>query len=471
MKFLLSIFGIVLFLPFAFAQNCEEKVVTYGLNLDDVLIHRIIRTSDNNFLLAGQKNTDALVMKVDGCGNILWEKTHSFGSEQAYRDIIELNGKYLAIGYCVTCRMGDPARKIAVQELTSTGELSATLKTLGPTNSDADAYRIRSISGNRYAVAGTRVVTQGNVTGNSMVAYILDASYGTSVFQFFTQKKLNEIAYDIVELPSGGFVLAGTSYQISVPVSSGVRLIGTNSSLTSLWSNEHFDTQTLFEQSARAIGRLPDGDLIIAGTKVVGSGQQLMVAKINSLNGAIKSEANYGGTGDDFARDLQVIDQNKILISGMHATEGFSENPWGLVVNNNLSIRDEFQINNQGLFNSGVFFQENNEPQFAFAGTLLSFPFQGVFARTASISTSTSDLIDGETLTIFPNPNRGRVHLQGWEIPLGARFQLIDLEGKIVFETAAQHLIDLPSLPAGTYMTCIRWADGLVQRPLVLIKD
>ena len=471
MKFLFSFFGIALFLPIAFSQNCEEKVVTYGMSLDDVLIHRIIRTSDNNFLLAGQKNTDALVMKVDECGNILWEKTHAFGSEQAFRDVIELNGKYLAVGYCVTCRLGDDARKIAVQELTATGELSGVLKTLGPTNNDADAHRIRKISGNRYAVVGTRTITQGNVTGNSMVAYILDANYTTSVFQFFTQKKLNEIAYDIAELPGGGFVLAGTSYQISVPVSSGVRLIGTNSALTSLWSNEHFDAQTLLEQSARSIGRLPDGDLIIAGTRVVGNGQQLMVAKINPLNGVIKSEANYGGTGDDFARDLQVIDQNKILISGMQATDGFSENPWGLVVNNNLAIRDEFQIPNQGLFNSGVFFEENNEPQFAFAGTLLSFPFQGVFARTASLSTATSNPVEGETLRVFPNPNRGRVHLQGWDLPAGAQFQLFDLEGKLVYETVAQQLIDLPSLPGGTYMTCIRWADGLVQRPLVIIKD
>lgn len=472
MKFIFPLFGLLFSLQFSFAQGCEEKIVTYGLGLDDVLIHRIIRTSDNHFLLAGQKNADALIMKVDGCGNIIWEKTHTFGTEQAFRDVLEINGKYLVTGYCIECRLGDSARKIVVQELTATGELSGVLKTLGPTNGDdADAYRVRSISGNRYAIVGTRVVTQGSVTGNSMVAYILDANYSTSAFQFFTQKKLNEIAYDIVELPSGGFVLAGTSYQISVPVSSGARLIGTNSSLNALWSNEHFDLQTLKEQSARSISRLPDGDLIIAGAKQDGNDQQLMVAKINPLNGAIKSQGTFGGNGDDFARDLYVIDQNKILVSGMHANTGISENPWGLVIGNNLTIRDEYQINNQGLFSSGVFFMEGGDPQYAFAGTLLTFPLQGVFARTASITTATQDpQKTGETLVLYPNPTQGQIHLQGWEIPVGTRFQLIDAAGKVCFDTDAREVIQLPSLPTGTYMTTLTWSEGKVQRPLVLMN-
>ena len=449
--------------------QCDEKVAFYGTDIEDILIHRIIRTADNQFLLVGQKNTDALVMKVDACGNTVWQKTHQFGLEQGFRDVIDLGGKYVAMGYCTECKTGDDSKKFIIQELTLNGDKTGFPKVLGPSNADAEGYRMRQVSNGRFALVGTRTVTQGQATGNSMVAYILDATYSIDEFQFFTQKKLGEIAYDIVEIPGTGFVIAGTSYETAAPESAMIRLVATNTTLGQLWSNDYYDTNTILEQSARSIGRLPNGDLVITGAKVEGGQQQLFVGKVNPMNGVLKGAVTYGGSGDDVGRDIQVIDQDNILVSGLRVNAGISEGPWGLILDQWLSLRDDYQPAASGLFNSGVAFKEGNEQHFAFAGTAISFAFKGIFSRTKSLSTPLE--IPGEPgthLTIYPNPTAGEIRLDGWDIPADCQLTLIDAEGRQHVSMKAMPSMVLPTLATGTYILRLQWSGGQIQQPLVI---
>lgn len=449
--------------------QCPEKVAFYGTDLDDVLIHRIIRTSDNQFIMVGQKNLDALVMKVDACGNVVWEKTHQFGLEQGFRDILDLGGKYVAMGYCTECKTGDASKKFLIQELTLNGDKTGFPKTLGPTNADAEGYRMRAVSNSRFAVVGTRTVTQGQTTGNSMVAYLLDSNYSIDDFQFFTQKKLGEIAYDIVEVPGTGFVVAGTSYQTTTPESAMIRLIGTNGSLGQLWSNEYFDAPTVLEQSARAIDRLPNGDLVFTGARVEGGQQQLFIGKVNPMNGVLKGAVTYGGSGEDVGRDIRVIDQDNILVGGLRVNAGTSEGPWGLVVDQWLGLRDDYQPAATGLFNSCITFQENGSTHYAFAGTSISFAFKGLFARTQSLSTPIQ--VPGQPdarLSIYPNPTAGSIYLSGWEIPADCRVTLYDAEGRQQWVAKAQSELTLPGLPNGTYILRLDWSEGSVQQPVMI---
>jgi hypothetical protein len=469
MRHILPMLGLALFLQGSLrAQTCDEKTVTYGMDLDEVLIYKVLRTSDGNFLLAGQKNVDAVVMKVDACGDVLWEKTHTFGEEQAFRDVVEVNGQFVAAGYCTECRTGDPARKILVQALTLNGDKSGAAKTLGPSALDADGQRIRTLSGGRFAVVGSRTITQGNTTGSAMTVYLLSASLATQASQFYLQKKINEAAYDIVELPGGGFVLAGSSIKLSAPVSSVVRLIGANADLSEAWSVEHYDVSTNKEQGARAIGQLPDGDLLIVGSRVAGGTLQAFAARINATNGAVLDEASFGSNGDDLGRDLQILGDDDILLCGMRAQFGVADNPWALMLNGDLDQKDAFELNSQGVFNSCTAFQENGETHFAFAGTLITFPFQGVFARTLSLSTATEEFDSGEEFTLYPNPARDQVLLRGPSLPHDARFRLYRKDGGLCLDVPAQPVIDLPRLAAGTYLAVLEWGGNRMARTLML---
>lgn len=465
------LFLAMLFLGLAQAQLCEEKVTLYGDLFDFTEINRVVRSADGHFILAGQKNGEALLMKVDDCGDILWEKTHTYGSEAVLRDVIQVGTRIIGLGYCETCRMNDSGRKILIQEFNANGDAVGAPKLLGPTNLNADAFRIRPVSGNRFAVAGMRVITQGNVSGTAMFAYLLNNDLNTQTFEFYGLQALQEAAYDIVEIPGTGFALVGSSFQSTVPVSSRMRVIGTDAALKSTWTRELFLTNNAKEQAGRAIGRMPNGDLVVAGSKLEGATTRLFVGRLDPTTGLTKGEAFYGGNGDNFARDLQIMGPNQVLVAGLRAQSESIQNPWGLVLDGNLSLADEFLLSgNQGLFNSGVSYQANGKTNYAFAGTAIGFSLRGILAKTVSLPVSSDNpTLNAQAWTIFPNPNRGTVFLEGAPLPEDARVQLLSLDGRVLYEQQALPVLQLPRHAAGTYLLRMTWRGGQMQQPLILM--
>jgi hypothetical protein len=472
MKIKTLILAFLLLGVFAYAQNCDEKTVVLESGFDEVVIHRVIRTADNQFILAGQKNTDALVVKMDACGNVLWERTHAFGTEAAFRDIIEVNNRLVAMGYCEQCRLNDNARKLLIHELTSEGMLLGFVKTIGPTNADTDAWRMRPLSNGRFGVVGSRVITQGNVSGTGMTAYILSPELNTEQATFYNLLKLNETAYDIVEIPGQGYVITGGSMQTSPTTSAMIRIIGTDASLSQIWKQELHDAPTDKEQAGRALRRLPNGDLLLVGSRAVGANnQQLYAATLNPTNGNIKNEASFGGSGDDLGRDVFVIDSDHLFVTGMRSEAGFNDNPWSLILDANLSIRSEFQLPQQGFFNSGLSFMENGKRHYTMAGTLFSFPFKGIWTRTSDLATSTDGTPTPQPeLRIYPNPALDHLMLDGWEtLPAHTTAQLFSINGHLVMEKPATPRLELPILPAGTYLLRLSWGDTHWQTQILLL--
>jgi hypothetical protein len=468
-QFFLLILGMLMPLFSLFAQ-CDEVVIQIQSPDDEYLIDRVIRSSDQHFILVGQKNTSALILKMDDCGNILWERTHDFGSEQAFRDVLEANGKFIATGYCETCRMGDNARKVLVQELTLDGNLSGSAKTLGPLNMDANAYRIRSLSGNRYGIVGAREITQGQASGNAMFLNTLDQNLASLDFVFFPLLKSEEVAYDIVEIPGTGFMIVGGNYDIAGNAS--LRIVMTNTNLVPTWNRGYNDTPTEKEQAFRSVARLNNGEVILSGSIVsAGDNQQMVIAKVNPANGNLIQEATFGDNGDDFARDLFVVDQSRYLLSGMR-TENFNTTPWAITVNQNFQKMGGFALPQTGFFNSGTSYFQNNKTYFAFAGTLLNFPFRGVFAKTVDLTTSTDQpFSEAALLEIFPNPAKGSVQFRGLVIPDNTRTNIYNLQGQSVFDaTVSGNRLELPSLPTGNYMISLFLNNQIITHPIQIME-
>ena len=69
------------------------------------------------------------------------------------------------------------------------GILSASPRRSVPSSANAEGYRLRAVSNNQFLVVGTRTTSAGMVTGNAMVAYLLDSDLGIDEFNFFPQKK------------------------------------------------------------------------------------------------------------------------------------------------------------------------------------------------------------------------------------------------------------------------------------------
>jgi hypothetical protein len=70
---------------------------------------KIIRTPDNNFLVAGYAaanstslDRDALILKVDGTGTVLWAKKYGGSNWEEFYDVVQVGNFYYCVGYSRT---------------------------------------------------------------------------------------------------------------------------------------------------------------------------------------------------------------------------------------------------------------------------------------------------------------------------------------------------------------------------------
>jgi len=100
-----------LFLTFfslrAFSQNCAQinfqKIIS---GTGDDKAYDILSTADNGFMICGTTNSvgvgayDALLMKTDNNGNVVWSKTYGSSGNDAFRRVISTkDGNYIAVGW------------------------------------------------------------------------------------------------------------------------------------------------------------------------------------------------------------------------------------------------------------------------------------------------------------------------------------------------------------------------------------
>ncbi len=85
---------------------------TYG-GIGGESVNEIIQTSDGNYVMAGTTSSmgagsfDVYIIKIDGNGNLLWEKTFGGSGEDEGNDITELeNGTFAISGYTVSYGAG-----------------------------------------------------------------------------------------------------------------------------------------------------------------------------------------------------------------------------------------------------------------------------------------------------------------------------------------------------------------------------
>lgn len=75
----------------------QEFTKLYG-NSDFNQGSDFIKTSDNNLLIAGVNSSDAMLMKVDLNGDLLWTKNYGGDKTDQFNSVIEDNGYYYMCG-------------------------------------------------------------------------------------------------------------------------------------------------------------------------------------------------------------------------------------------------------------------------------------------------------------------------------------------------------------------------------------
>jgi hypothetical protein len=173
---------------------------------DDDEIYSIVKTSDKNYVLtgytksstpAGMDNYNALIMKIDSSGNLLWAKVYGGMNPDCGLSVIEAKNKDIIVsGF--TSSIGAGSSDMLLMRTDSTGNLKW-FKSYGGTDSEAGNSLVELDNGD-IACVGTTIVTS---TGTSNIVCIKTDSTG----QLKWQNKYNPSAYNSVLKRTGVQIL------------------------------------------------------------------------------------------------------------------------------------------------------------------------------------------------------------------------------------------------------------------------
>lgn len=187
----------------------------------------VINTTDGGYLVSGETIsgdgdvtgnhgwTDLWVVKLDASGNLLWQKTFGSSSNDYYGVVSATSdGGYILAG-TVTGNDGDVTgnhggEDILVVKLDASGN-KVWAKTFGGTG-DENAYSIIATTDGGYAVAGYTSSNDGDVTGNhgGNDMWILKLdNSGKKIWQKTLGGSDDEQAFSILADPNGGYMITG----------------------------------------------------------------------------------------------------------------------------------------------------------------------------------------------------------------------------------------------------------------------
>lgn len=236
------------FHPFLLKLNCKSEIQWYKLfgNTQTTanVFHRVIVTHDSNFVLMSNlgvySNYNGLVAKVDGNGNILWEKilNLSNGSDQL-TDIKETNsGQFVLTGSIKS------TPDVGLIKLNSDGTLVWN-KTFGNANQYDEGSAITILNDGSYLVTG-RYISMGTFN-----AFLLktDTSGAMQWLKCYGDTLQHMWGFDVKELGNGDLILAGSTTLLKPNYQSYTDnyVMRLNSVGDTVWTKIFYGTPDLFE--------------------------------------------------------------------------------------------------------------------------------------------------------------------------------------------------------------------------------
>lgn len=212
----------------------------------------IQQTTDGGYIVAGQTlsfgvgQNDAWILKLDANGNVEWQKHYGNAYHQyAYFVRQTSDGGYIVAGDDDSSGLGNYKYHFWVMKLDGSGNVSWQKTYAGSTATDS-AWSIQQTTDGGYIVAGQ--YNTGGTVGTTIDIWVLklDAS-GNVVWQKAYDTTGNDYAYSIQQTSDGGYVVGGwTDYSVGTVLvlkldsdgnifgcQGGLTITGTNASVSS----------------------------------------------------------------------------------------------------------------------------------------------------------------------------------------------------------------------------------------------
>jgi len=234
---------------------------------DDDAAFSIVQTSDGGYTVAGGTysfgagDNDMYIIKLDSTGILQWSKTvGGIGYDEAHSIIQTIGGGYLIVGNTRTFGTGDS--KIYIVKLNDTGALQWSRIVNGGSNNDYANSTIQTRDSG-YVITG---VTYSFTTGHNSNMYVVKLSSSGNI-QWTTSvgANYNNESYSIIQTTDGGYALAGGDGPFQTYGTSHMYIVKLDSNGMLTWSRYIGGTSIFYPAVAYSIIQVSDGGYVLAG--------------------------------------------------------------------------------------------------------------------------------------------------------------------------------------------------------------
>ena len=288
-------------------------------NRDNDYGSSVIQTTDGGYIIAGRtidsgmySDADGWVIKTDSAGNMLWNRTYSYGGNSDYlTDICQtMDGGYILTGSDERSGSSEQLWLLKINR-NGTQEWTQSFNEFDRGNS------IQITTDNGYIITG----------GDHRVFLIKTNSLGELQWKHkFSINNYNCGGQEVQQTTDGGFVIIGSIYS-NPDNQRDIWLIKTDEYGNMEWNQTYGGTGY---ERGYSVKQTSDGQFIILGrTNPFGfGGSNIWLIKTDS-SGNMLWNRTFGGTSDDWGQELQITgDDGYIFVGWTHSYGSGSEDVW-----------------------------------------------------------------------------------------------------------------------------------------------
>lgn len=396
----------IIIILYTFVGKVNGQTIDFFKTYNFSSANSIDLISDNSYVIAGNDNFNAYLLKVDTLGNTIWSK--SYGS--IYKDAGYEVQKTYDDGFILVGQIGEPdttgelLSDIYVIKTNSLGDTTWTIQWNAGTGDRA--FSVKQTLDSNYIIAG---VIDGGLNMGIPTAFLLKLNNNGDTLWSRLYEKSSEIK-SIIQTSDGGFIFCGRyGYGFGE-----VYIVKTNGYGDIIWSKK--GNLGFSYGRGEDILETSDSSFIVTGSAYNNTNQNVFISKIDQSGNLIWTK-EYGGVEDDYASSIDKVGDMGFVVTG--STFSYSS---GQFTNSDIWL---LQINENGdtLWTKTYGDTENNEGNavkvcsdggFAIVG-YTGIQKNAFLLKTDSIgnapfSTLTENMnVINNTLRVFPIPAKNSV--------------------------------------------------------------
>ncbi len=314
--YLFILFIIIIIFPLrnTFSQITFQK--TFG-GVEDDAANCVSHTSDNLFIISGYTESfgsggkDILIIKIDQCGDIVWQKAYGgVQDEEAVHIKLTSDNGFILTG--ITKSFGQGGNDIFLLKIDQEGN-TLWAKSFGGTTNERGRKILETKNG-YYVVGDTKSFGQG-LSDIYIIKVDLSGNFlWSKVYGGYN----NDGAHSVLKSIDGNIVITGSTYSYGNAHQIFIMKIDPSGDL--IWFKTYGGSST---DGASDIIQLNDASFITTGNASGGAGNLDFFLLKTDHNGNLNWFKTYGGNNEDWGYSVLLTIDNGFVISGYTDSFGF----------------------------------------------------------------------------------------------------------------------------------------------------